>query len=139
MFSQGVEETELRYEKEITECLKMYGATRKGEWRSDTILLEKNMLINDSHCFSIVNGKAFLWIYDAKNKYGRVGCYELEQGTFRWLSENQSEYYEPLYDKQDSLDHGYTPDEPAYFLFYNKCGAWGPAEERGEFYEDSED
>lgn len=154
MFSQGVEETELRYEKQITEYMRTYGGIRKGSWEIDDgdtkrTVVEKNMVINDSCCFGIVNGKAFLWFYDAEKKYGSVGCYELERGTFRWLAENQSEYYELLWEKPRDGSEFYWDEwcsgMPACFPIFGDDGddglGWEPANahESGGFYEDSED
>ena len=158
MLSQGEEETELRYEKELTECMKTYGATRKGQWGYNTtagnkikrIVWEDDVLINDNCCLGIVNGKAFLWFHNAKKKYGCVGCFELATASFRWLTESDTEYYELL---QDDLQGYGTFGEwgSAEFLdafpdysMEEKNRFWGPRNEEagvfeGEFYEDSED
>lgn len=78
-----------------------------------------------------------------------MGCYELEQGTFRWLSENQSEYYELLWEEpRDGLALYWEecrPGMPACFPIFGDDGydgiGWAlkNSHESGGFYEDSED
>ena len=105
LFSQSPGETEIRYEKEITECMSSRGRNRKGSfitgpdyhWRSERTAVE-HAVINDAQCYRIMNGKAFFSIYDYENNRGRAGCYDLNTGEFRWLTKKDREYYETWYE-----------------------------------------
>lgn len=105
LFSQSLEETEVRYEKEITECMSSRGRTRKGKfitgpdynWRSERTAVE-HAVINDAQCYRVINGKAFFSIYDHDKKKGQAGCYDLNTGEFRWLTKKDREYYETWYE-----------------------------------------
>ena len=105
LFSQSPGETEIRYEKEITECMSSRGRNRKGSfitgpdyhWRSERTAVE-HAVINDAQCYRVMNGKAFFSIYDYENNRGRAGCYDLNTGEFRWLTKKDREYYETWYE-----------------------------------------
>lgn len=108
MFSQGEEETELRFEKALTECMRTYGTTREGKWmnydKQNKVIVKKwvtkeHVLLRDAKCYCIKNGKAFLCLYDYEKGRERVGYYELESGEFHWLYPKDAEYYEPCYDE----------------------------------------
>lgn len=124
VLSQGQEETELTFEKNLTECMWSHGTARKGKWmnqtRADHMIIDEcvckeNVLLNDAKCYRMMNGKAFLCLYDDKRKKGRVGCYELDTGKFRWLSKKDKEYYEPCYTDPNvedcSIEDYYCPDD----------------------------
>lgn len=152
LFSQGREEddTSLRYEKELTELLATYGTVEQGQWvesryvpgidwRQEEVI-EKNVRRNVAKCYRMLNGKAFLWFPDKKKKKGRVACYELANGGFRWLTKKEEEYYEPCQEKvhDDSIDFGiesmYQPGESTDITEEN----WGPdgrTHKRGGFRE----
>lgn len=152
LFSQGREEDEssLRYEKELTELLTTYGTVQKGEWveswyvpgldwREEKVVV-KNIRRNVAKCYRMINGKAFLWFPDKKKKKGRVGCYELANGGFRWLTKKEEEYYEPCQDKMhdDSVDFGvesmYQPGDSTD-ITREHCGPDGRTHKRGGFHE----
>lgn len=110
LFSRSPEETGIRYEKEITECMSSMGRIRKGKfitgpdyhWRSERTAVE-HAVINDAQCYRIINGKAFFSIYDHEKKKGQAGCYDLDTGEFRWLTKKDREYYEPWYETDDGF------------------------------------
>lgn len=134
VFSQGKEETELRFEEALTECMRTYGTTRKGKWmnyyRQNKVIVKKwvkkeHVLFRDAKCYCIKNGKAFLCLYDYKKDRERVGCYELASGEFRWLSKKDVEYYEPCYDEPQG-DRLPLPDD-YYEAGYRFTGVtWSP-------------
>lgn len=153
LFSQGRDENDssLRYEKELTEILTTYGIVQKGkwvesmyvsgfDWREDEVI-EKNVQRNVAKCYRMIHGKAFLWFPDKKKKKGRVGCYELASGKFRWLTKKDEEYYEPcqdaLHDNSiDSfwMDSMYQPGKSSDITQEN-CGPGGRTHKRGGFHE----
>lgn len=109
MFSQGQKETELRYEKSLTECMREHGIVRKGKIQADNyygmgsqteIMREKiiyeDAIFYDAWSFAIVNGKVFMYC-DGFEKWKKqcIGCYELSTGEFRKLTKQNPEYWEP--------------------------------------------
>lgn len=54
-------------------------------------------MLEDASWTDIINGKVFLAFYDDEKEEGRLGCYELDTGDFRWLTKQDAEYYEPCY------------------------------------------
>lgn len=152
LFSQGREEDDssLRHEKELTKLLTTYGTVEKGQWveswyvpgmdwREEEVI-EKDVRRNVAKCYRMINGKAFLWFPDKKKKKGRVGCYELANGRFRWLTKKDEEYYEPcqdvLHDRSIHFgtDSMYQPGDSTEIIEEN----WGPdgrTHKRGGFHE----
>lgn len=134
VFSQGEEETELRFEKALTECMRTYGTTREGKWmnyyKQNKVIVEKwvekeHVLLRDAKCYCIKNGKAFLCLYDYKKDRERVGYYELESGEFHWVSEKDVEYYEPCYDEPQGDEGPHLDDY--YGAGYRFTGIdWSP-------------
>lgn len=112
LFSRSPEETEIRYEKEITECMSSMGRNRKGRfitgpdyhWKSERTAVE-HAVVNDAQCYRIINGKAYFSIYDYEKKKGQAGCYDLDTGKFRWLTKKDREYYEPWYENDDGFEN----------------------------------
>ncbi len=105
LFSQTPGETALHFEKEVTECMHSQGTVREGKWitgpdyhwEKERVAVE-HAAINDAQCYRIINGKAYLSIYDYKKKKGQAGCYDLGTGEFRWLTKKDKAYYEPWYE-----------------------------------------
>lgn len=92
ILSKGQEEAGLIYERELTECMHGYVETNReegGDYGAE--------VWNDAQCICMVNGKAYLSLYDYENKKGRLGRYELATGDFRWIALGDPEYYEPYY------------------------------------------
>lgn len=150
LFSQGREETELCYEKALTECMRSYGKNKKGKWKNwertekepRVWVAEENVLWNAAKCYRMIYGKAFYCIFDKKKEKWRVGCCELSTGTFRWLTKEDKEYYEPCYAAPDRAyrDRGdiygnYRP-EKAWGYTHVDLGADGVTDKRGYFDED---
>lgn len=49
---------------------------------------------NDAQCVAMLNGCAYLCLYDYENDKGRMGCYELQSGAFRWVDKVEVEFGE---------------------------------------------
>lgn len=113
LFSQGENEAELRYEKELTECMHSYVKSRTGKLEdyavrtplpgetlsedavvdlTTRVVLEEHAVINTAQCVAMLNGKAYLSLYE--NDKGRMGCYELSTGNFRWITPKEAKYGE---------------------------------------------
>lgn len=95
----------LRYEKELTECLRAYGTAQEGKWVDNTSIWEdgedevikEHVIAADSHCYYMTEGKAFFYLFDYKQNRAGVGCFDLSGKKFRWLTKKDKEFYEPCY------------------------------------------
>lgn len=96
IFSQGMDETEIRYERELTECMQNHGVFNEEGKKVGG--LEQSLVWNDANCYEMVNGKAFLCLYNYVEDKGHVGYYDLETGVFSWMTKKDAVYYEPCYD-----------------------------------------
>lgn len=151
LFSQGEEEKELRYEKALTECMQSHVKSRRGKWgiwdeEKDKMatVYKENVVVNDAQCVCILNGNAYLSLYDYEQDSGRLGCYELQSGKFRWVSKREAAYGElggeGVYYWNDSYDY---QEEGVSTVFENEedndwVGVWrtNPLErEDRDFYE----
>lgn len=134
MFSQGLGETELRYEKELTECMWANGQTRTGKWgmpyewddakaEPETVIVD-SVVCNDAQCIAMVDGRAYISCYDYKEKKGRLLCYEFKYGDcspvkrqdllyFR-LYDDGREYgtYDNVYEEEDANEYVGFPEAP---------------------------
>lgn len=104
LFSQGENETELRYEKKLTESMQSRVKSRKGELLSSVpdvhtntsgqTVMEKHAVANDAQCVAMLNGKVYLSLYDYETDQGRMGCYDMSTGKFRWVTQKEVVYGE---------------------------------------------
>ena len=114
VFSQGENESELRYEKGLTECMQSKVRPQTGRWRlwdeddyedEPGKVFKEKAECNDAQCVAMLNGCAYLCLYDYENDKGRMGCYELQSGAFRWVDKEEAEFgelgCEGLYYEQD--------------------------------------
>ncbi len=96
MFSRGVDDSGLCYEKELTEYMKSHVREQNGKWtdeeENETVYVE-HMTVNDAQCIAIVDGKAYLSLYDYGRDKGRLGRYDLKSGKFEWISKEDSAFY----------------------------------------------
>lgn len=97
IFSQGENETGLRYEKELVETMQSLVKNRTGRWEvrnPDTDMLEKvcreDVIVNDAKCISVVGGGAYLSLYDYERDEGRLGYYGLDTGKFYWITKKEA-------------------------------------------------
>ncbi|MCM1244312.1 MAG: DUF5050 domain-containing protein [Roseburia sp.] len=104
IFSMGESEdtSGLCYEKGMTECMKSHVKERNGKWCDDEDVYVEHMVLNDAKCIAMVDGKAYLSLFDHEKDKGRMGCYDLDTGAFEWVSEKDEAYYKLGYD--DELD-----------------------------------
>lgn len=98
IFSQGENETELHYERELVAAMQSAVKTRTGRWEvwnPDTDKLEKvcreQVTVNDARCIVMMNGKAFLCLYDYEKDRGRLGCYDLDTGELSFVTKEEAE------------------------------------------------
>lgn len=99
LFSRGERESELRYEKKLTESMQSKVKNRHGRWgiqssendKLETVYTE-NAVMNDARCVCMMDGKAYLSLYDYENDKGRLGCYELQSGAFQWISKKEAKF-----------------------------------------------
>ena len=139
LFSIAEEGGELRYEKELTECMQSKVKSRFGEWRREEKVDEDNVAVNDARCVHILNGMAYLSLYDYKKDRGRMGCYELQSGQFRWLSEEEELcrelQYEGIYWGTDVFDEAEYNDYLGGWSAPTSVFAEREEKGTGEFYE----
>lgn len=96
-FYRGEGDDAVCYEKKLSECMHSHAVTSAEEWKNEIKGGREKIVLEDVCCTSMINGKAFLAFYDDKKEEGRMGCYELDTGEFRWLTKEDAEYYEPCY------------------------------------------
>ncbi len=140
VFSQGEDGSGLQYEKKLTECMKSHVKERTGKWTDDyeedaTVFVE-HMVINDAWCIAMVDGTAYLSLYDYGKDKGRLGCYDLDTGEFRWITRKDAAFYKFGWDNNLALFytvfHGYYNNE------YADRYLWPPSEDKdydGNFLE----
>lgn len=113
VLSQGMGESELRYEKQLTECMQANGQTRKGKWgepnewdnakaEPETVLVD-SVIWNDAQCIAMVGGRVYISCYDYKKDKGQLVCYELGTGEYSKVEKNDLRYVR-LYD--DGTEYG---------------------------------
>ncbi len=133
----------LRYEKELTECMKSHVKERTGKWiefddPEDTAYVE-HMVINTAKCIAMVEGKAYLSLYDYKKDKGRLACYDLTTGKFKWIGKQDAAFYKLGYD----FGHLYSDFEEVFeqyddnvFVEYWACSPSKDKNDDGYFVED---
>lgn len=108
-FSKGDEDRTVCYEKELAECVRSHVTVNEGKLVDD-MGDGKPVVLEDAGLSGMINGKVFLSFYDYEKDEGRLGCYELSTGAFRWLTEKDAEYYEMCYGTHNNWYwHGYLP------------------------------
>ncbi len=106
IFSQGENEygSGFRYEKGLTEHMKSHVKERAGKWsgydfedKKETVFVE-HMVVSDAQCIAMVEGKAYLSLFDHEKDKGRLGCYDLNTGKFEWIGKKDAAFYKLGYD-----------------------------------------
>ncbi len=142
IFSQGENEdgsgSGLRYEKELTECMKSYVKEWSGKWRDSTEVDVKNMVVNNAKCIAMLEGKAYLSLFDHEKDKGRLGCYDLDTGKLKWIDKQDAAFYKLAYDCGNPYYFGGVFDEYGDNEFVDDW-KWNPSKdeyEDGTFVED---
>lgn len=143
LFSQGEDESELRYEKELTEKMQSCTKSRSGVWADfgddgeiyDTYL--KHVVVNDAHCFYMMDGYLYLSIYDFKKDKTRIERYGLHTGEIHPVSKHEARYgelgFSGVYD-EIRLDEIFEDGESSWEIGFNIVPT-KDEEEDGAFYE----
>lgn len=111
-----------------------------GIWgESRKKVLKESVVVNDAQCIAIMNGSAYLSLYDYEKDRGRMGCYELQTGQFRWVSEEEASHgelrYSGMYDgPEEEIKSVFEKERDNQYI-----GPWGvpsdDTEVTGDFYE----
>ncbi len=97
VFSQGEEETGLRYEEELTRCMHDHSSVRTGKWKIDKkVSMKEHVELNEGILYAVESGRAFMALYDGKKKKYRVGYCELGTGKFHWFTNRDPIFYGPV-------------------------------------------
>ncbi len=105
VFSQGEDGSGLQYEKKLTLCMRAHVKERIGKWtdgcgKDETVYVER-MVVNGAKCIAMVDGTAYLSLYDYGKDKGRLGCYDLDTGKFGWVDKQDAAFYKLGYDCGD--------------------------------------
>ena len=111
IFSQGENDTELRYERELVTAMQSLVKTRTGRWEvwnPDTDMLEKvcreRVTVNNARCVTMMGGKAYLSLYDYEKDRGRLGCYDLDTGELSLVTKEEAERNGLEYEAEEMED-----------------------------------
>lgn len=86
----------LRYEKELTECLRKHSGSERRTWKEDGKKFP--LSVDSSQCEQMIEGKAFLSLGNEPGK-AKLGCFELATGEFKIVGKNELEYYMGYYNE----------------------------------------
>lgn len=139
IFSKRREDSELRFEKKLTECMHDQNTKRTGEWKSENgkKVYKENVVYDDASCVLMVDGKAYLFCYDYEKEKARVGCYELASGRFWWIKKGDADYMALFYDYHDEYFEGIFEKNSVENDFCEGLTGY-PSEDKeyaGEFFE----
>ncbi|MCM1244313.1 MAG: hypothetical protein NC293_01560 [Roseburia sp.] len=101
IFSKGKKEDDsgFRYEKELTECMKSHVKKQNEKNEGFDVKYDQPIVKNSAQCMAIVDGTAYLNLYDYKKDEGRIGCYDLSTGKFQWITDEDAVFYKLYYDR----------------------------------------
>ncbi len=142
ILSQGTkEDSGLRYERNLTECMKSHVKSRTGKWahifQDSEKVIKEHMVINNARCIAMVNQKAYLSLYDYEKDKGHMGCFELDSGKFQWVDKEDALFYELGYDYvlSDMKEVYKQKKEDDLEYRENEIFGWEGPGEGGEFFE----
>lgn len=127
IFSCSQDETELRYEQELMDCMNTYGQEIKGKWvyetegsydeNSDKTLLKEYALSRNASCVGMVDNAAYLHLFDYRKGVGRLACFEMETGNFYWVKKNDAAFLKLCYndEKYESYLDAYEDRKCNYY------------------------
>lgn len=97
LFSKELDaDAALRYEKELTECLRKHSGSERRTWKEDGKKFP--LSVDSSQCEQMIEGKAFLSLGNEPGK-AKLGCFELATGEFKIVGKNELEYYMGYYNE----------------------------------------
>lgn len=112
MFSQSMEESILRYEKELTKSMRENRIEKEGTWIADNydgeeLARKESVFICPGKCIEMINGKAFLLCEDEKNtetELQAIVSYDLKNGKVSKMTRKDgAAFWEPaVYGKRES-------------------------------------
>lgn len=114
-FYRGEGDDAVCYEKGLSECAHSHADVDAEQWENGIKEGREQIVLEDVSWIDVINRKVLLAFYNDEKEEGRVGCYELDTGDFRWLTKEDAEYYEPCY--------GTTED----WYFYRYLSLYEPA------------
>ncbi|MCM1244317.1 MAG: hypothetical protein NC293_01580 [Roseburia sp.] len=134
IFSQGEkgDGSGLRYEKELTECMKSYVKEQPGKWTDSTEVDVADMVVNDAQCIAMIEGKAYLSLFDYGKDKGRLGCYDLDTGELEWLGKKDAAFYKLGYDCGDPFHFYGGVFDPYGDNEYVNVWKWWPSQDKYE-------
>ncbi|MCM1244314.1 MAG: hypothetical protein NC293_01565 [Roseburia sp.] len=92
------EDSGLRYEKELTECMKSHVKEQRGKYLTYEKEYDQQIVVNSAQCMAMVDRTAYLNLYDYEKDKERLGCYDLSTGKFQWITDEDAVFYKPYYD-----------------------------------------
>ena len=94
VFSRGVSEKELRYEKALTECMKENSSIRRGSFVAEEYSAAAQVGIRQDHVvmesvklYAMIDGKAYMVCYDGETGEEKRAEYTLATGEFHWITD----------------------------------------------------
>lgn len=140
MLSKSVGDKQVRYEKDMTECMRFHEKEYEGTWwvkkKKEKKVVKENSIINPARCSNVINGKVHFCFHDKENER-HWACYEPAAGQFSEYTRQDPILYECYYDglymeylsalmSKDDVGFGYDdtedilevsilPEEDAYF------------------------
>lgn len=140
MLSKSVDDNQVRYEKDMTECMRSHEKEYGGAWyvkkRKENKVVKENSIINPARCSNVINGKVHFCFHDKENKR-HWACYEPAADHFSEYNRQDPILYECYYnglymenlsvlmskddvgfgydDTEDILEVSILPEEEAYF------------------------
>lgn len=104
IFSKGQDGAPLRYEKALTETM----------WQKGCECREEKVNANDAQCLGMIEGRAYLSLYDYEKEKAGFGCVELDSTEFCWLDSEDAKAFALEYDEQtinSNRPKGWSPGD----------------------------
>lgn len=145
MFSRSEEDSELRFEQGIYDCMDVHGQSRRGKWMCvvygedyeppEETLIKEHAICNDAECIGMADQTVYLSLFDYQKEVGRFACYEMDTGNFYWVKEKDAVFLKLCYNESKDMGYlkGYKKKSDFGSMFFYP---WYEGDERSyEFYE----
>lgn len=100
MFSKKAGDKKIRYEKDLTECMREHGKEWEGRWyvkkKKEKKVIKEHSIVNPTLCHNVINGKVYFYFYDQKNKR-HLAYYDTDTGRTFEITHLDPVYYEKFY------------------------------------------